>query len=155
MHAVSASEGGNSMMVVPFLGKESTLPSVGVKMIGCPREVKASSIFLSRHCVCGSNPQGYSVLGWYPNFRGRLMKEDYITSPWEGKHPAPVLVVQICRVSIEICVQEQLSLLALFVQEPSPDIFWRWSQDSGVSSWNIKLPFLGKESIQPHYWWCR
>lgn len=52
-----------------------------------------------------------------------LLKEDYTTSPWEGKHPAPVLVVQTCRVPIEILGQEQLSLLALFVLEPSPDIF--------------------------------
>lgn len=66
--------------------------------------------------------------GWYLNFRGLLIKEDSITSPCEGKHPAPVLVVQICSVPLEILGQEQLSPLALFVWEPSPDIFWRWYQ---------------------------
>lgn len=43
------------------------------------------------------------------------MKEDSITSPCEGKPPAAVLIVQICRVPMEILGKEHLSLLALFV----------------------------------------
>lgn len=38
------------------------------------------------------------------------MKEDSITSPCEGKPTAPVLVVQICRVPMEILGKEHLSL---------------------------------------------
>lgn len=44
------------------LGRKAPCHSIGMETIGCPREVKANNIFLSWHCVCGSNPQCYSVL---------------------------------------------------------------------------------------------
>lgn len=134
---------------MPCLGRKAPCHSVGVEMICCPREVKASNIFLFWHCVWEESPVLLQILEVDS-------KEDYITSLWEGKHPAPVLVVHICRVPVEILGQEQLSLLAFFVWEPSQTYFgggvkileWAPERRSNYLS-------LGRKTPSPQYWWGR
>lgn len=47
---------------MPFLGRKAPCHRVGVEMVCCPREVKASNIFLCWHCVWEESPVLFQIL---------------------------------------------------------------------------------------------